>query len=69
MFFFHVQALYNAFNLVFTWFSLANLWLTFSIVIKLLSDVHQANPFFIFGTSFIVSPLFPDAAGSDSAIS
>ncbi|KAF5364984.1 hypothetical protein D9758_008079 [Tetrapyrgos nigripes] len=36
MFFFHIQAFYNAFSLVFSWFSLANLWLTFSIIIDLL---------------------------------
>ncbi|KAJ7770930.1 glycosyltransferase family 2 protein [Mycena maculata] len=33
---FHVQALYNAFSLFFSWFALANLWLTFSIIIDLL---------------------------------
>lgn len=27
------------------------MWLTFSIIIDLLPDTHQANPFFIFGTS------------------
>ncbi|KAG6853182.1 hypothetical protein C0991_006292 [Blastosporella zonata] len=36
MFFFHIQALFNAITLFFTWFSLANLWLTFSIIIDLL---------------------------------
>ncbi|KZT72530.1 glycosyltransferase family 2 protein [Daedalea quercina L-15889] len=36
MFFFHVQGLYNIFTLIFTWFSLANMWLTFSIIIDLL---------------------------------
>ncbi|KAH0579371.1 Chitin synthase, class 1 [Termitomyces sp. 'cryptogamus'] len=36
MFFFHIQALFNAATLFFTWFSLANLWLTFSIIIDLL---------------------------------
>lgn len=36
LFFFHIQALYNAFSLFFTWFALANLWLTFSIIIDLL---------------------------------
>jgi len=36
MFFFHLQALYNVFTLVFSWFALANLWLTFSIIIDLL---------------------------------
>ncbi|KAG5636727.1 Chitin synthase, class 1 [Sphagnurus paluster] len=36
LFFFHIQALFNAVQLFFTWFSLANLWLTFSIIIDLL---------------------------------
>jgi len=36
MFFFHIQALYNVFSLIFSWFALANLWLTFSIIIDLL---------------------------------
>lgn len=36
MFFFHVQALYNIFSLIFSWFALANIWLTFSIIIELL---------------------------------
>lgn len=43
MFFFHVQALYNIFSLVFSWFSLANIWLTFSIIIDLVAD---QDPFF-----------------------
>ncbi|KAJ6519374.1 glycosyltransferase family 2 protein [Mycena sanguinolenta] len=34
--FFHVQALYNIISLFFSWFALANLWLTFSIIIELL---------------------------------
>jgi chitin synthase len=38
MFFFHIQALYNAFSLFFSWFGLANLWLTFSIIIDLLPE-------------------------------
>ncbi|KAF8625346.1 hypothetical protein AX17_006888 [Amanita inopinata Kibby_2008] len=36
IFIFHIQALYNALSLFFSWFSLANLWLTFSIIIDLL---------------------------------
>ncbi|PWN43440.1 putative chitin synthase 1 [Ceraceosorus guamensis] len=39
LFFFHLQALYNAFNLLFSWFALANLWLTFSIIIAFLPNV------------------------------
>jgi chitin synthase len=35
MFFFHIQALYNVFSLLFSWFALANIWLTFSIIIDL----------------------------------
>ncbi|KAH9965904.1 chitin synthase [Russula dissimulans] len=35
MFFFHLQALYNIFSLMFSWFAPANLWLTFSIIIDL----------------------------------
>ncbi|KAI0700792.1 glycosyltransferase family 2 protein [Cytidiella melzeri] len=46
MFFFHVQALYNVFSLVFSWFALANLWLTFSIIIDLLPTQNIV----IFGT-------------------
>ncbi|KAI0346769.1 glycosyltransferase family 2 protein [Trametopsis cervina] len=46
MFFFHVQALYNVFSLVFSWFALANLWLTFSIIIDLLPTQN----IIIFGT-------------------
>lgn len=29
---------YNVLSLIFTWFSLANIWLTFSIIIDLLPD-------------------------------
>ncbi|KAG5343093.1 hypothetical protein C0989_000083 [Termitomyces sp. Mn162] len=46
MFFLHVQALYNIFSLIFSWFALANLWLTFSIIIDLLPSQHIV----IFGT-------------------
>ncbi|KAL1413394.1 Chitin synthase, class 7 [Vanrija albida] len=35
MFFFHIQALYNLCNLIFAWFALANMWLTFSLIIQL----------------------------------
>lgn len=37
LFMFHVQAIFNAFQLFFSWFALANLWLTFSIIIKLVA--------------------------------
>ncbi|KAH7916086.1 glycosyltransferase family 2 protein [Hygrophoropsis aurantiaca] len=46
MFFFHIQALYNVFSLIFSWFSLANIWLTFSIIIDLLPSQNIV----IFGT-------------------
>ncbi|KAK0522442.1 Chitin synthase, class 1 [Tilletia horrida] len=38
LFFFHLQALYNAFQLFFSWFALANLWLTFTIIIDFLPE-------------------------------
>ncbi|EMD40851.1 glycosyltransferase family 2 protein [Gelatoporia subvermispora B] len=47
MFFFHVQAIYNIFSLVFSWFALANIWLTFSIIIDLLPTQNIV----IFGTA------------------
>ena len=37
--FFHVQALYNIIQLIYSWFALANLWLTFVIIIQYLPDV------------------------------
>ncbi|KAF9006420.1 glycosyltransferase family 2 protein [Cyathus striatus] len=49
MFFFHIQALYNTFSLIFSWFALANMWLTFSIIIDLLVDENHL----IFGTAAI----------------
>jgi len=49
MFFFHLQALYNIFSLVFSWFALANIWLTFSIIIDLLPSQNIV----IFGTAEI----------------
>jgi chitin synthase len=47
MFFFHVQGLYNIFSLIFSWFALANIWLTFSIIIDLLPGQN----IIIFGTA------------------
>lgn len=35
---FHIQLLYNIFSTCFSWFALANLWLTFSVVIQLTSQ-------------------------------
>ncbi|KAF9247266.1 glycosyltransferase family 2 protein [Melanogaster broomeanus] len=49
MFFFHVQGLYNIFSLIFSWFALANIWLTFSIIIDLL----PGQGIVIFGTADI----------------
>ncbi|KAF7355286.1 Chitin synthase [Mycena sanguinolenta] len=49
MFFLHVQALYNIFSLVFSWFALANIWLTFSIIIDLL----PSQGIIIFGTASV----------------
>jgi len=46
-FFFHIQALYNVFLLIFSWFALANIWLTFSIIIDLL----PSQSIIIFGTA------------------
>ncbi|TFK24585.1 chitin synthase [Coprinopsis marcescibilis] len=47
IFFFHIQALFNAFSLFFSWFALANLWLTFSIIIDLLpNNINGANVVF-----------------------
>ncbi|KAH9483069.1 Chitin synthase, class 1 [Psilocybe cubensis] len=45
----HIQALYNVFSLVFSWFALANLWLTFSIIIDLL----PAQKIYLFGNLVI----------------
>ena len=42
---------YNIFSLVFSWFSLANIWLTFSIIIDLLPTQNVI----IFGTLAVVS--------------
>lgn len=51
MFFFHIQGIYNVISLVFSWFALANLWLTFSLVIQLLPE--QASAINVFGTATI----------------
>ena len=41
---------YNIFSLIFSWFALANLWLTFSIIIDLLPE----NDIYVFGTAAVV---------------
>ncbi|KDQ17353.1 glycosyltransferase family 2 protein [Botryobasidium botryosum FD-172 SS1] len=51
MFFFHLQAIYNVASLVFSWFALANIWLTFSIIIDLLPA--QTPPIYVFGTAAV----------------
>lgn len=51
MLFLHIQALYNIFSLIFSWFALANMWLTFSIIIDLLPSQNIV----IFGTEAVVS--------------
>lgn len=40
-------------NLIFSWFALANLWLTFSIIINLVPD---ATHIYLFGNEQVVSP-------------
>jgi chitin synthase len=42
---------YNVFSLLFSWFALANLWLTFSIIIDLLPS--QTPAINVFGTADI----------------
>jgi len=42
---------YNVASLIFSWFALANLWLTFSIIIDLLPE----QKIFVFGTLEVVS--------------
>lgn len=49
MFFFHIQAFYNVLSLIFSWFALANLWLTFTVIIDLLPE--QEPPVYIFGNA------------------
>lgn len=43
---------YNIASLIFSWFALANLWLTFSIIIRLLPSEH--SPVYLFGTRTVV---------------
>ncbi|CRL22432.1 Chitin synthase [Penicillium camemberti] len=50
MFFLHIQMLYNIFNTLLTWFSLASYWLTTTVIIDLVgtpsdSNGHTAFPF------------------------
>lgn len=45
---------YNLCSLLFSWFALANLWLTFSIIIDLLPEQN----IYIFGNATVVRSLF-----------
>ncbi|KAI6164829.1 glycosyltransferase family 2 protein [Pisolithus thermaeus] len=49
MFFFHIQGIYNIFSMIFSWFAMANIWLTFSIIIDLLPSQN----IIIFGTATV----------------
>ncbi|KAG8965037.1 Chitin synthase, class 2 [Tulasnella sp. 419] len=51
MLFLHIQAIYNILSLIFSWFALANLWLTFSIIVELLPA--QNPPIYVFGTQAV----------------
>ncbi|EOR03651.1 hypothetical protein E3P92_02229 [Wallemia ichthyophaga] len=54
MFFLHVQLIFNTINLMFSWFSISCLWLTFSIVITLLSKQGTGDtPIYSFGTPVV----------------
>jgi chitin synthase len=44
---------FNAYQLFFSWFALANVWLTFTIIVDLVPAL--ANPIYLFGTADIVS--------------
>ncbi|KAH7105361.1 putativechitin synthase [Auriculariales sp. MPI-PUGE-AT-0066] len=52
MLFFHLQGIYNIISLVFSWFALSSLLLTFVTIIRLLPTDHD-SPVFIFGTRAI----------------
>jgi len=49
MFMFHIQAIYNIASLIFSWFALANIWLTFTVIIDLLPE--QDPPIHVFGNA------------------
>ncbi|GAA94465.1 glycosyltransferase family 2 protein [Mixia osmundae IAM 14324] len=50
MLFFHIQALFNIFSTIFSFFALANMWLTFSLIIQLLPALDAQHPVYLFGT-------------------
>ncbi|KAJ5459551.1 Chitin synthase G [Penicillium daleae] len=43
MFFLHIQMLYNIFNTILTWFSLASYWLTTTVIIDLVGTPSDTN--------------------------
>ncbi|KAJ5297229.1 uncharacterized protein N7443_008122 [Penicillium atrosanguineum] len=43
MFFLHIQMLYNIFNTILTWFSLASYWLTTTVIIDLVGTPSESN--------------------------
>ncbi|KAL1982929.1 hypothetical protein VTN96DRAFT_781 [Rasamsonia emersonii] len=43
MFFFHIQMLYNTFQLILTWFALASYWLTTSVIMDLVGTPGTSN--------------------------
>lgn len=47
------QLQYNVVSLLFSWFALANVWLTYDIVVSFLPDQHV----YVFGTAGIVGDL------------
>ncbi|KAM0752694.1 class III chitin synthase [Meredithblackwellia eburnea MCA 4105] len=46
MFVFHIQLIFNICNLIMTWFSLANLWLCFAIIIELVPSSTGVQLFY-----------------------
>ncbi|KOS14038.1 chitin synthase [Malassezia pachydermatis] len=77
MFFFHVQALYNLIQLILSWFALANLWLTFAIIIQYLPSIllrqygdawliafHYVNLIFMWLYAFFLALQFVLALGN-----
>ncbi|BAE62281.1 chitin synthase [Aspergillus flavus] len=43
MFFLHIQMLYNVFNTILTWFSLASYWLTTTVIMDLVGTPSESN--------------------------
>lgn len=57
--FFSIQAMYNFFLVVFTWFNLANAWLTFTVIID---EVARQKPIFGGASSYINWGIFHPAS-------